>query len=1077
MHRLFLLCLSGFALNTPLGSAPLMETWESGYTGTDANGPHVRGYWAFDGDTPEAALKDSSGKGHDLKLEGGSKLHSKGKRGGALECFPGFPVQDKRHAAATPHRPDHSFTGAFTLEMWIAPKPEFEAKLRCFLLDKKYVDHTDYQWQLGEADGAGNRRMWVTIGFGSDSRTFHSEAAKFEPGVWRHVAFTYDGAGEGRFFVDGESAGRHFHPGVGGAVPGTKALSIGDRLGSNYGGFPGYIDEVRLCQGVLAFEPVSLTIDSPRRVWQRMEPAAPLRVTCTNLRREPLTGATLTLGWSDGGRTETIPLPDLAPGAEHVASFAVDTALRPGDYLFRARLDLTKPKALTTSRETGFTLVARHPVRMPVIMWGAGGEEIPRLKELGFTHFIGMSALAGAIWQEKKAVPPGDAAYIARNRRDLDEALANGLEVIAGVSPMNVLEADPANLRVGRDGKAYERRDICASKPEFAPFFRNVGSAVTAAYGDHPAFTMALVNTEVRDSSAPSFNDVDVANYRAFSGGDIPAEIMNKWGVDWKSIKDFPADRVVPEDHPVLKYYRWFWTVGDGWNGLHSAAHAGLKEKARPDFRTFFDPAVRQPSISGAGGDVDILSHWTYTYPDPLKIGLCADQLFAMAEAGGKKQSVMKMTQLIWYRSQTAPIGTTTAEPVPWIDHDPDAAYITIAPMHLRQALWSKLSRPVRGIMYHGWQSLVETDTPGAYRYTNPHTRHELKRLVEEVVEPLGPALLKIPDTRAEVAFLESFTSQMFARRGGYGSNLGWSADVWLALQHAHVRCDVIFEETLLRDGRRFLIMSECDVLTEPVVKAIKAWQAAGGKLIADEFLCPALKADLVLASFKREKKADVDKARVLALAAELGPKLGALGLGREIDCDQPEIVLRTRRAGEATYLFAINDRREFGTYVGRHGLVMENGLPSSGTLTFLQNPPRHVYDLVAGIEVPVAADHRLPIALGPCDGRLLMGLPRAIAAVTVAVPGSAKPGTRVALDLSVNDSEGNPIAAVIPLRIEIRDANGRLAEGSGPHAAENGRLHLDLDLAPNEDPGTWEITVRELASRKSAMAAMRVGM
>lgn len=1077
-HPAWFLLLSATA--PLLRSAPLMETWEAGYAGADANGPHVRGYWTFDGGTPEAALKDRSEKGHDLKLEGGSKLHPKGKRGGALECFPGFPVQDRRHAAATPHRPDLNFTGAFTLEMWIAPKPEFEDRLRCFLLDKKYVDHTDYQWQIGEADKSGTRRMWVTIGFGSDSRTFHSEAAKFEPGVWRHVAFTYDGAGEGRFFIDGRSAGRQYHPGVGGAVPGTKPLSIGDRLGSNYGGFPGHIDEVRLCQGVLAFEPVSLTIDSPRSVWRRLEKAAPVRVSCVNLRREPLAGAALNLSWSDGGGSKMIPLPELAPGAEHVASFPVDTALKPGDYTFKVRLDLTKPKPFATSRETGFTLVARLPVRMPVIMWGAGGEEIPRLKDLGFTHFIGMSAPAGAIWQEKKAVPPGDAAYLARNRRHLDEALANGLEVVAGVSPMNVLESDPANLRLGRDGKPYERRDICASKPEFAPFFRNVGSAMTAAYGDHPAFAMALVDTEVRDASAPSFNDIDVANYRAFSGGDIPAGVVNRWGVDWKSLKDFPADRVVPADHPVLKYYRWFWTVGDGWNGLHSALHAGLKEKARPDFRTFFDPAVRQPSISGAGGDVDILSHWTYTYPDPLKIGLCADQLFAMAEAGGKKQEVMKMTQLIWYRSQTAPIGTATAEPVPWIDHDPDAAYITIAPMHLRQALWSKLSRPVRGIMYHGWQSLVATDSPGAYRYTNPHTQHELKRLVDEIVEPLGPALLKIPDTRAEVAFLESFTSQMFARRGGYGSNLGWSADVWLALQHAHVRCDVIFEETLLRDGldgRRFLAMTECDVLTEPVVKAVKAWQAAGGKLIADEFLCPALKADLVLASFKREKKADIDKARVLALAAELGPKLGTLGLGRAIDCDQPEIVLRARRAGEATYLFAINDRREFGTYVGRHGLVMENGLPSSGILTFIQNPPRHVYDLVAGVEVPVGDGHRLPIALGPCDGRLLMGLPRAIAGVTVAVPACAKPGTRVALDLSVDDSDGKPLPAVIPVRIEIRDANGRLAEGSGPHAVENGRLRLELDLAPNEDPGAWEITVRELASRKSAMAAMRVGL
>jgi hypothetical protein len=1073
-----LACLLGLSLVADLSGAPLMETWETGYAGADANGAKVVAYWKFDGATPEAALADLSGKGHHLKLEGGAGLAPAGKQGGSLESFPGFPVQDKRHAAVTPHRPALNLTGAFTLEMWISPKPEFESKLRCYLLDKKYVDHTDYQWQLGEADGAGMRRMWVTIGFGSDSRIFYSEAAKYEPGVWRHVAFTYDGAGEGRFFIDGQSAGRHFHPGVGGAVAGTKPLSIGDRIGSNYGGFPGYIDEVRLCQGVLAFEPVSLEITAARRVWQRMEKAAPLIITCTNLRREPLTSASLHLSWSDGGAEQHIALPELAPGAAEVIEFPVDTSLRPGDYTFRARLDLTKPKILSTAREAGYTLVARLPERMPVIMWGAGGEEIPRLKDLGFTHFVGMSALAGEIWKEKKPLPPGDDDYLARNRRFLDDALANGLEVVASVSPMRVLESDPAHLRVGRDGKPYARQDICASIPEFAPFFRNVGESVTAAYGDHPAYSMALVNTEVRDASAPSFNEIDVANYRAFSGGEIPAEVTTRSGIEWQKLKDFPVDRVIPEDHPLLKYYRWFWSVGDGWNGLHTALHEGLKKNARPGFRTFFDPAVRQPSLSGAGGNVDVISHWTYTYPDPQRIGLCTDQLFAMAEAGGKEQDVMKMTQLIWYRSQTAPIGATTAAPVPWIDHDPDAAYITIAPMHLREAFWTKLSRPVRGIMYHGWQSLVETDSPGAYRYTNPHTQHELKRLVKEVVEPLGPALLKIPDTRAEVAFLESFTSQMFARRGGYGSNLGWSADVWLALQHAHARCDVIYEETLLRDGlagRNFLVMSECDVLTAPVVKAVAAWQAAGGKIIADEFLCPALKADVTLASFRREKKADLDKAKVLALAADLGPRLDALGLVRPLRLDQPEILLRTRRSGEADYHFLMNDHREFGDYVGSHGLVMENGLPASGTLTFAQDPPAHLYDLVAGRELSLTKQHELSVTLGPCDGRLFMSLPRPIAGVTLSAPETAKGGETVNLRISVNDPAEKPLPAVIPLLVEIRDSNGRLAEGSGYHATEGGILQLGLDLAPNEDAGMWEITVRELASRANSATAMRV--
>lgn len=1057
-----------------------MEPWETGYTGADASGPKVAGYWTFDGSDPAAALVDHSGKGHHLKLEGGAILHPDGRKGGALESFPGFPVQDKRHAAVTPHRPSLNLTGAFTLEMWIKPKPEFEERLRCYLLDKKYVDHTDYQWQLGEADKSGLRRMWVTLGFGSDSRTFYSDAARFEPGAWRHVAFTYDGSGEGRFFIDGQSAGLQFHPGVGGAVAGTKPLSLGDRLGSNYGGFPGYLDEVRICQGVLSFEPVALSIESDRRVWQRLEEADPIRVTCANLRREPLKGAILYLLWSDGGAVEAVPLPELAPGAEEVVEFPVDTSLRPGGYTFRARLDLTGSRPLSTSRESEFTLVARLPERMPVIMWGAGGEEIPRLKELGFTHFIGMSALAGDIWKEKKPVPPGDPAYLARNRAYLDEALANGLEVVASVSPMRILESNPSHLRVGRDGKPYTRQDICASIPEFAPFFRDVGESMTAAYGDHPAFTMALVNTEVRDASAPSFNEVDRKNYRTFSGNDIPAEVASRSGVEWQKLKDFPADRVIPDDHPLLNYYRWFWTAGDGWNGLHTALHEGLEKNSRPGFRTFFDPAVRQPSVSGAGGGVDILSHWTYTYPDPQRIGLCADQLFAMAEAGGKGQDVMKMTQIIWYRSQTAPVGAPTENPVPWIDHDPDAAYITIAPMHLREALWTKLSRPVRGIMYHGWQSLVPTDSPGAYRYTHPDTRDELKRLVKEVVEPLGPALLKIPDTRSEVAFLESFTSQMFARRGGYGSNLGWSADLWLALQHAHVRCDVLYEETLLRDGlagRRFLVMPECDVLTESVMKAIAAWQAGGGKLIADEFLCPALKADLVVSSFRREKKAALDKEKVLALAADLGPRLEALGLVKPLGLDQPEILVRTRRVGGAAYHFLINDRREFGSYVGQHGLVMENGLPSSGTLTFPKEPPAHLYDLLSGREMPFNAEKGLSIRLGPCDGRLLMALPRPIAGVSLTAPDSARPGDRVKLSLSVEDPGGKPLPAVIPLLVQIRDANGRLAEGGGYHATNpDGRLDLTLDLAPNETPGMWELTVTELASRRIASTGMRVG-
>lgn len=1036
----------------PWSALALQETWETGYSGEDAAGKHVLGHWSFE-------------KTDALKLHG-AVLSAKGRFGSALESFPGFPVEDKRHAALVSVLP---VKGAFTLEMWIKPKVAFKPELRCFLLDKRYVDQTDYQWQIGEADKGGLRRMWVTLGFGAESRTIYSLPFELKTDVWQHVAFTYDGAGEGRFYRNGAFAGGSRLQGFGAVVPGKKELSIGDRLGSNYGGFPGLIDEVRVCDGVRSFERVALQIAASRSVWRRMETAKPIAITVTNLKRDVLKSATLKA--SLAGKTEEFLLPDLAAGKSFTANYSLNTALKAATYELRAHF---ASGDYSTEQSTVLKIVPRMPIRMPVIMWGGGGDEIARMKDIGFTHFIGLGADYGEIWQQKKLVPPAKPEVIAKNRAMLDTALENDLGVIASLSPAHALESDVKNLRVDRAGKPYTRQDIAASMPEFAPFFQTVGQSVARAYGDHPAFTTALIDTEVRDSNQVSFNPTDVEAYKKFASVDIPTEVMSKGGVDWTKLKDFPADRVIADDHPILKYLRWFWTVGDGWNGLHTALHKGVKMNSR--LWTFFDPAVRQPSISGAGGGVDVLSHWTYTYPDPQKIGMCADQLFAMSAASGKNQRVMKMTQLIWYRSQTAPISQKAAgELVAWEDHDPEAAYITIAPLHLKEALWTKIARPIEGIMYHGWQSLVQTDSPGAYRFTNPNTAPVLKQLIKDVIEPLGPTLMAIPDERSEVAFLESFTSQMFARRGGYGSNTGWEADVWLALQHAHVQTDIIFEETLLKSGlsgRKVLVMPFCDVLTKSVVARIADWQKKGGKIVADEFLCPALKADVLIQSFKREKKAAEDKAKVLELAKSF------TALPQKVSCDNPEIITRMRRFGDATYVFVANDKREYGSYVGQHGLVMENGLPASGMVS-LKAESANVYELTGTqFIVPKRGDDgsmSWKVDLGPGDGKIFVVLPKPLLGLKLDLPENATAGQKAAMKLQITSTGDAPLRAVIPVKVAIRDANGVLTEGSGYYAAVNGVVDLTLDLAPNDDPGTWEVRVKELASGMEAVKWMQV--
>jgi hypothetical protein len=478
-----------------------------------------------------------------------------------------------------------------------------------------------------------------------------------------------------------------------------------------------------------------------------------------------------------------------------------------------------------------------------------------------------------------------------------------------------------------------------------------------------------------------------------------------------------------------------------------------------------------------------VISQWTYSYPDPVRLGVATDELFAMARGAAQPQRVMKMTQIIWYRSQTAPFSkgdeVTKAPKSPWEDTDADAAFPTIAPMHLREAFWTKIARPIQGIMYHGWGSLVPGTGEGSYRYTHPQAQHELRRLVKEVVEPLGPALMQVPDRPSDVAYLESFASQMFARRGTYGWGQGWSGDAYQVLLWARLQPEIVYDETVLQrglEGFRVLVMMDCDVLTAGVAAKVKAFQKAGGRVVGDERLCPAIQADVILSSYTRTRRAADDRAALLAKAGELRKALGGRYRGY-CDSSSPDVVTRCRAYGKTDYLFAVNDRREFGDYVGQHGLVMENGLPSEATLT-LNRKRGHAYDLVAGREVAASASSgqlQIRRSFGPCEGGVLMVTGEAVDGVKIDVPGEAKRGSPARCKIAVIDKSGHPLDAVVPVRVEIRDPAGSDAEWSGYYGAKDGQLELRLDIASNDRVGLWLIRVKELASSREATAYFRV--
>lgn len=1070
------------------GAQNAPQPWQQLYREAEASGPHVIALWQF---LPGQETQDNSGRGHHLILRGDSRCVKEGPFGAALECFFADAEQDKPQGALAADADDLSPQGAFSLEAWIAAKPEMEKQQNAYLFDKKYFNYAkdvpeanwDYCLYL-QRSGPHKRRIIVSLGFGKDSDFITGPEIDMPPGRWMHLAYTYDGQGRSRFFLNGELIGKADNPGRGAIAPGRYGLALGCRYGSIHNGFPGYIAQARICQGIPPYFTGGLTanIAHGRRVFFRMEPNVRLAVNFENDSESPLQGGRAEISF--GTQKQQLALPPLAPHETFSLPIKIDTSLRPGTYPLKIIVSATAAgRPLRIEKEMAYTIVPRPlPHQMPVVMWGGG--DIPTLKAIGFTHQLINLVNEGPIWEAKRPVAALPPSAVESRIQQLDELLRQGLRACVYTYPASWIVRDESRKakynRVDRKGQLRPRDNVCGNFPEVRQFCYNVGASIAQTFGHHPALDGALIHSEVRDATDLCFHEHDKQLFRQAAGFDIPEEAESKNGVHYSRLRSFPRQRVLSDNDRLLTFYRWFWKEGDGWNVLHSEVSRGLKSTGRKDLWTFFDPAVRVPDIWGSGGDVDVISQWTYSYPDPIKIGQATDELFAMAE-GRPGQRVMKMTQIIWYRSQTAPkLPEDESKRAAWEKEKPEAPFITMAPDHLREAFWSKISRPVQGIMYHGWGSLVETGTTNkGYVFTNPETARVLTELTHRIVQPLGPTLLQVPDWPADVALLESFTSQMFAGRGTYGWSNSWEADMHLILQWAHLQPKIIFDETIMRDGLaayKVLVLPYCDVLTESVVTKIKEFQRRGGIVIADEYLCPAIIPDIVLPAYKRTGKADEDKAKLQALAAQLRRELDAF-YTRYVEADNPDIILRCRRYRDNDYLFVLNDKRTFGDYVGHHGRVMEKGLANTGAIHILRTGA-YVYDLVAQRPVATALASqgmKWPVSLGPGEGRVFLLTSQKLASVRIAAPAQAWRGQNVDVMVSVLDNKKAPVTAILPLKLEILDARGQPAEYSGYYGLKDGKLAIRLTLASNDELGLWTIRATELASGLSAVHKMNV--
>jgi hypothetical protein len=340
------------------------------------------------------------------------------------------------------------------------------------------------------------------------------------------------------------------------------------------------------------------------------------------------------------------------------------------------------------------------------------------------------------------------------------------------------------------------------------------------------------------------------------------------------------------------------------------------------------------------------------------------------------------------------------------------------------------------------------------YQFTNPESIHAISNVFHEVGIPLGPLFRAVPERKPEVAVLESYASTFFAGRGSWGWD-GWIYQCGIMVTCANLQPYVLYEEEVAKDGIpstvKVIVAPHCDVLTKTTFDALKSFQAKGGIVVGDRYLVPGILPDLPLEGFRRTWKDGAgDNAALHAAALKL--KKGLSPFYRPpADSSNEHIVTAVRSWKTADYLFAINDKRVFGDYVGQWGMVMEKGAPNSAEVT-IRRKAGAVYDLVAHRKVPHRTlpngDTAIDVEYTTNDGRVFLVSERPLAKLKARL----KDGL-----LTVTSPDRD---VMIPVGVFAEGAKpyyGVVKDGTFSCAVKGGKVKV-LNLADGSEcvPGGW---------------------
>jgi hypothetical protein len=795
-----------------------------------------------------------------------------------------------------------------------------------------------------------------------------------------------------------------------------------------------------------------------------------------NERHAYVRGETLTLRLTTGAGEEVAFavsgwLPRQVPVARGEARYEVDTSLlHAGDYEVRAQpLQADRPVGAPAFFPISIA-PPRNPQRFPV--WNWGGAEDP---DLSWWSARGFNGLRLSSTRDPIRGKDRSTAQI------FDEGARLGLDIGAYLYPLLASRwgrEEPARC-VLLDGTRDPRR-VYPREPIVLAHARRTAEAWVEQYGEYPSFRHALLNSEYQ---VPFCGNEEVRTLAKREAGLEPDEVLrtdflrkDSASLDVAKLPPDlrPRDGLIPDDHPVARFLKWWWERGHGTSVLN-AEMARIIKAGKPDVMTWHDPYRLAPVYHTHQG-LDIISTWTYGHPDIKRLGYTT-----VLEAAAKRdhQKVMQTITLYLYSRFVMSVERSTAQPL--ADRAGRDAWFNAGPDFVREAMWLVLSqRPdLLGFYYPG---ASRPSSPNVDPYvSSPETFDAIGEVCRSLVEPYGPTILQCRRLRPRVAVLNSATSLWFQGAPLWYSYANEQILPYCALlMMNHVPFDVLLDDDIAAgrlDDYEVLVIPRGDTLTRGVHERIVEF-ARTRKVIANKTMRAKVPGAAVTDfdfTFERAvdgnllprgqgMTAEEHRSRMEAYADQLQPLLA--DRRGPADTESKRVLINTLESGDLRYVFLVNDDRTYGPRFGAWKLQFETGLRQTAKVRLTTSGVPALYDAIAKRLLGASAtdgkaefDVTLPAALG----KIIAILPERIGRVGITTPPKIERGQPYPIGVSVLGVSGRPLRGALPVRVQITDPLGRENEFSRYAAIDGDTWTLPFLAAMNDPAGVWTIRVTEL--------------